>query len=172
MESTYWEEGGKVVTPDDRLADIRNALEAGLREQLARKQVAKLNDGRRFERPSTYVHATVISLGPDVAIASVAEIPDDSTEGPFDDWPGAKRLHSDPKKAFGAEYIGCYNGNLTVSAGLIVPFSEQMYAVSRDKDVPIQRIRFAGKDATIVVQNAVVTMKREGAAIHAAVEYH
>lgn len=176
--NTYWEEGGKLVTPHDRVAGIRNAIEAGLGEHLARKQVAKLNGGRRFERPSTYVHATVISLTPDIAIASVAETLVDSTEGPFDNfisqsvlWPGATSRPNDPKREFGNEYINCYNGNLTVSAGPLVPFNEEMYAISGDKDVPIQKIQFAGRDATIVVQNAAITMKREGAIIHVGVEY-
>jgi hypothetical protein len=166
--STYWEEGGKLVTPHDRVADIRNAIEAGLREQLARKQVAKLNGVPPFERPSTWVHATVISLTPDIAIASVAETSVDSTKSPFEDyisrsvlWPGAASRPNDPKREFGSEYVNCYNGNLTVSAGPIAPFSEEMYAISGDKDVPIQRIQFAGKEATIVVQNAVITMKCE-----------
>ena len=87
------------------------------------------------------------------------------------DWPGARRLHSDPQKAFGAEYINCYGGNLTVSAGPIVPFNEEMYAISGEKNVPIQRIRFVGNEAAIKLHNAVITMTHDGAAVHVEVEY-
>lgn len=117
------------------------------------------------------MHATVVSLAPDVAIATVAEMRIDSIESPFENWPGANHLHSDPKKAFGAEYISCYNGNLTVSAGPIIPFSEEMYAVSGNREVPIQRIQFAGDEATIKLPGAVITVKRERAAVHVEVQY-
>jgi hypothetical protein len=160
------------------VTDIRNAIEAGLREHLSRKQVAELNDGRSFERPSTYVHATVISLRPDIAIASVAEIPVDSLKGPFDDfifrsvlWPGASSRPNDPKRAFGNEYINCYNGNLTVSAGPIAPFNEEMYAISGEKDMGPQRIQFVGNQATVKLHNAVITMTHDGTTVRVRVDY-
>ena len=175
--STYWEEGRRLVTPHDRVTDIRNAIEAGLREHLLRKQVAELNDGRRFERPSTYVHATVISLRPDIAIASVAEIPVDSLKGPFDDFilrsvllPGGS-LPNDAKRAFGNEYINCYNGNLTVSAGPIAPFNEEMYAISGEKNMGPQRIQFVENQATVKLHNAVITMTHDGTTVRVRVDY-
>ena len=170
---TLWEDCGTLVLPRNRVAALRDALEAALHEQLARTQVAKLNDGRQFERPSTYVHATVVSLSPDIAIAAVAEMPIDSTQDPFDGTWWSTWSHDDPKKPHGfySEYIDCYQGNRAIYVGSMLPYRDEMYLVSANKDLPVQRVPSFERQTSIQFGNASLTLRREGEDVHVSVEY-
>lgn len=173
--ATKWQIDGQLMWPTDRVGELQSAIEAGLHEDLNRMQAPRPSGGRRMSTfPATYVQAAVVSLSPDIAIVSVGHISGESKKPPFEEWATDVLL-----KQYPVEYIGPSHrqgdshpqGNLGILTGPIAPFADEMYVVSPDQAVPIDRIRFENDTAKLEVQNAFITLRHTGSAVQVDVEY-
>ena len=84
---TVWKDHGVFLDPKDRIYDLAVSLEVVGRSWLNKTQQFKPVSGRKgYVGPEYHGVAVVVSLEPDITIASIRKISPTHPENPFSDW--------------------------------------------------------------------------------------
>lgn len=155
-ERTLWDLGDGPVEPMDRIAGLRRAIPAVLKERLATTQPIQFKaNAKPVETPVYIARATVVSLAPDVMIVTVRE---NGKVHPFGEWnlasTKARRDYIDRHR----ELIGADGVTLGYHAGTLLPWSSEMYVVSCDPNVATEELTFVNDVAEVGLPNGTLKL--------------
>jgi hypothetical protein len=162
-KEVLWDEGKGARTPHQRIKPLVKAVPAELKSRLQRSDEERSRcrielDDQRFHEAK----GVVVSLNPDVLIVTLRE------------WrrPGASPFDRDWDKAFceasprgllvrgRIERLGWFKTVIDFSAGTLVPWGEEMYAISTDPNVPFQLLKFEHDQATVALPKGKLILQR------------
>jgi len=142
LKEVLWDEGNGPIPPKERVKRVVNAVPRDLTD--------RLRSTRDYQ-----ARATLVSVKPDVLIVTVREWAKASKDHPFENWyETGKRGHYLRQRI---EYIGPAIPDselsyvLTIYAGSLVPWSNEMYVVSTDRKIQFGRLKFENDQATVLL---------------------
>ena len=166
IESTwrdvFWDEGNGPVPVAERVKLIVDAVPKELLDQINSAREVPSANGNGILRLQIYVTwGAVVSVHPDVMIVTMRKSVRDSIAYEFQEW-------SDPPNPARRDYVDHRLDNFNfivpdclihISAGTLVPWSEQMYVVSTNPKVKGGRLEFKNNQATVLLPDGTLVLK-------------
>jgi hypothetical protein len=140
LKEVLWDEGNGPITPKERVKAVVDAV--------PRKLTDQLRSTRDYQ-----ARATLVSVNPDVLIVTVREWAKASKDHPFQD-SYAPRAHYIKQRVESIGFGGPDSEHgyvLTIFAGSLVPWSNEMYVVSTDPKVEYRHLKFENNQATVLL---------------------
>jgi hypothetical protein len=167
LESTwkevFWDEGNGPVAVAERAKLLVDAVPKEVLDQVNSTRNVPAADGKGILRLQIYATwGAVVSVRPDVMIVSIRKNQQGSYAYSFEEWSTtlnvARRRYIDHRLE-DFNYI-VPNSVIHISAGTLVPWSEQMYVVSTDPKVPCGRLKFKNDRATVMLPDGILVFRR------------
>jgi hypothetical protein len=162
---TLWDDGRGPAKALDRVKAVRDAAPQELVDRLTRTREALDASGKPYGQLVCDGRAVVVSLNPDVLIVSVGERKPSEQKGElngvFDEWDRKEGRWQIVDKTLDREF-GYWLEGIWTYAGPLVPWADEMYAVSRDPGVPYQRVKFENDQAIVPLPTGKLVLRRRG----------
>lgn len=162
FETTYiqvlWDEGQGPVLREQRIKPVVDAVPKELRDRLhLTKTVPSLVRAGHVEQKLHDAWGVVVAVNPDVLIVTVRDL----LPG-FQNWyETSPRGHAIYQRLENIRLDGPGPGgwDLSILAGTLVPWSEEMYVVSTDSKVKCGRLKFENTQATVLLSDGKLVLR-------------
>lgn len=140
-EKTFWDEGAGPIEPKERDKVLVDTLPANLMQRLK---------SEKFSTNGSTAKGTVVSLNPDVMIVTCRKPPPGSSKPPFKDWVSwnmdpIRQKYVEERR----EFVDFRDYVFGVYAGVLCPWSDEMYVVSTDPAIKTRNLDFVNQKAII-----------------------
>jgi hypothetical protein len=166
LHEMYWDEGKGPVEVRERVKPVVDAIPKELLDRLAstRNVLSPNGSGTRFDQPIYAAWGAMVSVNPDVLIVTVRERAQGSYDYPFRDWSTPYSSSDSPRGEYMRQRVECFNYivqgcGIPISAGTLVPWSDEMYVVSTDPQVKYKRLEFKNNQAKVILPDGILVLQ-------------
>jgi hypothetical protein len=158
----FWDEGNGPIPVAERVKQIVDAFPKELLDQVNSTRNVPSADGNGILPLQIYdIWGAVVSVRPDVMIVSIRKKSQGSIAYVFEEWsnpPNPARRDYVDHRLEDFNYI-VPNCPIHISAGTLVPWSEQMYVVSTNPKVKGGRLELKNNQATVMLPDGTLVFK-------------
>ena len=166
LKNIYWDEGKGPVAVKERVKPVVNAMPKELLDRLGstRNVPSPNGSGRKFDQPIYDAWGAMVSVNPDVLIVTVRQRAQGSYDYLFEDWSTAYSSRDAARHRYIRQRLECFNYivpdcRIPISAGTLVPWSDEMYVASTDPKVQYRRLEFKNNQATVILPDGILVLQ-------------
>ncbi len=162
LQEVFWDDGNGLVPVKQRVTPVVEAIPKVLMDRLdSTRNIPSTNANGTGDKTIYDAWGVVISVNPDVLIVSVRVRPKGAYAYAFEDWsinPTVSRGDYIHQRLEYFNYI-VPDRDIPISAGMLVPWSDEMYVVSTNPKVKFGRLKFENDHATVLLPDGKIVLR-------------